>query len=145
LQFFLLDTNKIEQSPDCISAYDSDLRILVWNAACEKKYGISKEEALSQNLLHLFPHIEEDYRVRCFRRSVQEQQSFFFPNLPLLYGAGIYSQLVLPLHNDTGEVFGSLNIVREGEYRRIKKEDLVQPLYKAELAHHGLLHTTTGR
>lgn len=130
MQLSFLDADTIEQSPDCISAYDNSLAIVIWNKACEKKFGIPKAQALHQNLLHLFPHIGEDYRVQCFRKCLQQQESFFFANLPLLYNAGIYSQMILPLHNKEEGVIGILNIVREGEYLRIKKEDLVQPLYK---------------
>ena len=100
----------------------------MWNAACERHYGIPKEAAIGQNLLDLFAHIEQDYRVECFRRCLAEQQSFFFPNLPLLYGTGVYSQVIMPLHNEDREVIGVLNIVRSGEYHRIKKEDLIYPL-----------------
>jgi PAS domain-containing protein len=139
LQISSFDADKIDQSPDCISAYGEDLKILIWNKACEKKYGIPKEEALSKNLLHFFPHIEDDYRVTCFRRCYYEQQTFFFPNLPLLYSAGLYSQVILPLHNGKKEVVGTLNIVREGEYHPIKKEDLIYPLHKKEHAHSRLL------
>lgn len=129
LQLILLDAAKIEESTDCISAYDDDLKILIWNKACEQKYGISKEKALHRNLLHLFPHIEQDYRVQCLRKCGQEQESFFFSNLPLLYSTGFYSQAILPLHTSDETVIGSLNIVRDGEHERIRKEDLVQPLY----------------
>lgn len=125
---YQFDAGKLENSPDCISAYNQDLMILIWNSACEKKYGIAKQEALGRNLLHLFPHIEDDYRVRCFRKSIQQEQSFFFPNLPYLYGKGLYTQVILPLRNAEQQVIGSLNVVRDGEYRRIKKEDLLNPL-----------------
>lgn len=131
MQLSLLDADKIDQSPDCISAYDDDLTVLIWNKACEKKYGIPKEKALHHNLLHLFPHIKDDYRLECLHKSTRKAESFFFRNLPLLYGNGIYSQAILPLHNEERELIGSLNIVREGEYYRIKKEDLVRPLCKA--------------
>lgn len=134
MQRSLLDADKIEQSSDCISAYDKDLKIIIWNRACETKYGIPKEEALSRDLLGLFPHIAQDYRIGCFRRSLQNDESFFFANLPLLYTAGVYSQLILPLHNEQKEVVGSLSIVRDGEYLRIKKEDLIRPLRKKEFA-----------
>lgn len=134
MQRSLLDADKIEQSSDCISAYDRDLKIIIWNKTCEEKYGIPKEEALSQNLLRLFPHIAQDYRVDCFRKSLQEGESFFFANLPLLYTTGVYSQVILPLHNERQEVVGTLTIVRNGEYQRIKKEDLIRPLRTAEHA-----------
>lgn len=140
MQLSVLDAHKIEQSPDCISAYDAELNILIWNRACEEKFGIPKEEALSRNLLHLFPHIEEDYRVGCFRKTLHEGESFFFPNLPLLYTEGVYSQAILPLHNEQKAVVGTLNIIRNGEHHRIKKEDLVRPLRTKERAYSHVLH-----
>lgn len=115
----------------------------MWNGACEQHFGIAKKKALSQNLLHLFTHIEQDYRVECFRRCLREQQSFFFPNLPLLYGTGVYSQLIMPLHNQAREVIGVLNIVRSGECHRIKKEDLLQPL-RLQAYVPTILHSTVG-
>jgi PAS domain-containing protein len=128
LHFSLFDTHKIEQSTDCVSAYDAELRILIWNKACEEKYGIPKEKAVHQSLLHLFPHVEHDYRIACLRTCLREGQAFFFPNLPFLYGSGVYSQAIVPLHNEHHEVIGALNIVREGEYDRIHKGELLHPL-----------------
>jgi PAS domain S-box-containing protein len=128
LHLSLFDTLKIEQSTDCISAYDAELRILIWNRACEEKYGISKQDAIDHYLLQLFPHIEHDYRVACLRTCLREGQTFFFPNLPFLYGSGVYSQAIVPLHNEGREVIGTLNIVRDGEYPHIQKDHLLQPL-----------------
>lgn len=109
---------------------------MVWNRACARKYGISKEAALGHNLLELFPQIASDYRVTCFRKSAKEGQSFFFPNLPNLYSEGMYSQVILPLHNEQKRLMGTLSIVRNGEAERIRMEDLVKPLRAPEMAHH---------
>lgn len=54
--------------------------------------------------------------------------------MPLWFGNGIYSQAILPLVNEEREVIGSLNIVREGEDYRIRKEALILPLRKCPIS-----------
>jgi len=100
LSFF--DTSKIEQSPDCISACDTGLRVLIWNNACRKRYGIAKEETLQKSLLYFFPHMEHDYRVSCLKEWIEGGKTFLFPNLTLLYGPDVYPSYCTPAQRAEG-------------------------------------------
>lgn len=97
------DFAKLELSTDCISGFDRDLNITVWNDAVVKKYGIAKEDALGKNLLELFPRLENenDFRLACFRECIREKKTFFFSGMPYVYGRGIYTQLIMPVKEDS--------------------------------------------
>jgi len=50
----------IASSNDAILAIDLDMRITSWNAAAEKLYGYSQDEAIGQTVLMLVPHGREE-------------------------------------------------------------------------------------
>jgi PAS domain S-box-containing protein len=136
MQDDLFDASLIEQAPDCISGYDAALNITIWNSACEKKFGLSKEQALGKPLLTLFPEIEKDHRLQCLQKAAQEGASFFFSNLPYLFEDGFYTQAIIPLHDKNRQVFRVLNIVRDMttvSEARIKKEDLLASILKSRI------------
>ncbi|MBS1586523.1 MAG: PAS domain-containing protein [Bacteroidetes bacterium] len=89
-----LDLDVINSSEDCIAAYDKDLRVLVWNNALATKYNIPPDKAIGTGLLELFPHIKDDFRVKCLKDAIAERKTFFFPNLPYHYEEMIYTQLI---------------------------------------------------
>jgi PAS domain S-box-containing protein len=130
-----LDQNNIEHSTNCISGYDSQLNIIIWNKACEKKFSISKEDVIGKPLLTFFPFIVNDYRVQCFYKSLQEGTSFFFTNLDYHYSDGLYHQLILPLQNDQEEIVSVISIVKDIDQPQyhINKDDLLNSILYSPL------------
>jgi len=130
-----LDINKVNQSIDCISMYDQDLVIMKWNRACEKRFRIESSHAVRKNLLDLFPHIKNDYRVACLRDSVKLGKSFYFPGLPFEFSEGYYTQLIMPLKDQFDLVWGTINIIRVHSYpgEVFSRADLLNPLLKNEV------------
>lgn len=74
----LFEASLIEQSPDCISGYDAALTITLWNSACDKKFGLSKNQALEKPLLTLFPKIEKITGYSVYKRQLKRVQAFSF-------------------------------------------------------------------
>lgn len=130
MDFCTLDLNIIDRSTDCISVYDEDLNIKVWNKAVEKKYGIGAAEAIGENLFDLFPHVKDDYRVRCMKEALAVNKNFYFTGLPYVYGNGTYTQVILPFENSSDERF-VMNVVRDhSPNERILRADMLRPLFK---------------
>ncbi|MBS1587955.1 MAG: PAS domain-containing protein [Bacteroidetes bacterium] len=126
----MFDFAKIEQSNDCISGFDENLNLVIWNGAVERKYQMPKADVLGRNLLELFPQIVNDFRVTCFRESIADRKSFFFSSLPYQYDHwGIYTQLIIPAKHPLPGNIKVLSIVRDhSEHERYMRNDLLQPL-----------------
>jgi PAS domain-containing protein len=129
-----LDDDKINDSADMVSIYDTGLLIKKWNPACERQFGIPAEVAINKTLEEIFPHyqIQNDYRYTCLRDSVREGKSFYFPGLPYRYRNGLYYQTIVPLKCREGKIVGTLNVIRDHALAigKISKRDLLVPLIR---------------
>jgi PAS domain-containing protein len=122
-----IDISKVELSTDYISGYDADLKIVIWNTAVAKRYRIAKQDAIGRNLLELFPHLHDDFRVKCFKRTIHKKEEFFFPSLPYQFDKGIYTQLILPQKGNKN--FDVLSIVRNHvANERYSKTDVLKDI-----------------
>ena len=130
-----LDDEKINNSADMVSIYDTDLLIKKWNPACERQFGIPAEMAINKTLEEIFPQyrLENDYRYTCLRDSVREGKSFYFPGLPYRYQNGLYYQTIVPLKCREGKIVGTLNVIRDHSLviGKISKRDLLVPLIRS--------------
>ncbi|MBI1749318.1 MAG: PAS domain S-box protein [Acidobacteria bacterium] len=63
----------LEVSPGAVALYDAALRVIEWNAAAERLYGLSKDEAVGQPLSTVPP--EKEAELREFLRRVAGGQS----------------------------------------------------------------------
>jgi len=135
----LLDINKLNGSEDCISIYNQQLVIMKWNPACEKAFRIEASKAVRSNLLDLFPQVKNDYRITCLRDSATSGKSFFFTSMPYEFSDGFYSQLILPMRDNSRAIWGTINIIHHHQTaaERYSRSDLLNPLLKDEvlLAH----------
>ena len=129
-----LDEEKIEASDDMITMYNKDLVILRWNPACEKKFGIPANKAISKKLEDLFTDldIKKDYRYDCLYQAANQGKSFYFPDLPYRYREGNYYQAIVPVKTPEDGVIGALNVVRDSSdvIQKITKRDLLVPIIK---------------
>lgn len=105
------DTDKLESSPLCISGYNKDLDIILWNKSCEEHFQLEKSQVLGKNLLSVFPFIEDDYRVKCLHGAF-DGRSYFFRKMPYRFSKGLYTQYILPCQAEGEKVESVLNIVQ---------------------------------
>jgi PAS domain S-box-containing protein len=105
----LFDNKFIEAAPYSISAYNAGLKIILWNSACEERFGIKKETILGKDLLTVFPYMNDDYRV---------------------------NQYITPLQVTHNRVDSVVNIVHDlGQSLPLTKEQLLESLQvKRQLA-----------
>jgi PAS domain S-box-containing protein len=131
----LFDNKFIEAAPYSISAYNAGLKIILWNSACEERFGIKKETILGKDLLTVFPYMNDDYRVNCIRNAFKGK-SYFFENIPYRFHKGFYTQYITPLQVTHNRVDSVVNIVHDlGQSLPLTKEQLLESLQvKRQLA-----------
>ncbi len=110
----ILNLEKVRNAQECISAYDEQLNITLWNPAMVKRSGVAEKEALGKCFLDIFPHTRSDQRTKFLNIAMSTDQSFFFPNMIYLYLQPFtyYTQYIHPLKKH-GRVIGVINIVRD--------------------------------
>jgi PAS domain S-box-containing protein len=57
----------VEQSPIAIIEWDTDFHVIEWNAAAEKIFGYSREEALGQHASFIVPNVTRELVDKIFR------------------------------------------------------------------------------
>lgn len=49
-----------DASVNCIIAFDKDFRYVGWNARCEERYGLKRDEVLGRSVFDFYPELQED-------------------------------------------------------------------------------------
>lgn len=117
----------VEQFPDAIVFSDAAGAILVWNAAAERVFGISKREALGKNLDIIIPERFREAHWRGFERAMREGKTKYVGrSLPTRSmrqdGTPIYVELSFSIVLDKhGVAVGALASARDIT-ERFKKE-----------------------
>ena len=116
-----------ENSLDRVLITNESNTIVLWNRACEKAYGLKKEEAIGQNFFDIFPQLKTEAEMALFLRAMrgevvmQEERSS-------VSGSGYYNLHLVPLWRGKNEV-GILHILRdvtkETELRRKLQDRLL--------------------
>ncbi len=110
----ILNLDKVRNAQECVSAYDEQLNITLWNASMERRTGMTEKDALGKCFLDIFPYTRDDQRTRFLKIAMSADQSFFFPNMIYLYlqPFSYYTQYIQPLKKN-GKVIGVINIVKD--------------------------------
>ncbi|MGH8809479.1 MAG: PAS domain S-box protein, partial [Noviherbaspirillum sp.] len=58
----------VEQSPIAIIEWDSDCKVVEWNAAAERIFGYRREQAIGQHVSFIIPNASRESVERAFRR-----------------------------------------------------------------------------
>ena len=127
----------IEQSPDAVIFADSAGMIRIWNAAAERIFGFTKNDALGANLNIIIPERLRDAHWRGFERALAERTTKYAGQaLPTKAvrsdGSQIYVELTFAIVIDTkGNVLGALaharDITKRFEKERADRQNLQEP------------------
>src|SRR4051812_36861786 len=97
----------IESSLDGIVVFDKHFRLVVWNPAMEQITGISRQEALGQSALELFPFLKKIEAEKHFA-AVLAGESVVADRLPYRFAAtgrrGFAQAHYSPLRDERGAV-----------------------------------------
>jgi len=127
----------IEQSPDAVIFADSAGMIRIWNAAAERIFGFTKNDALGANLNIIIPERLRDAHWRGFERALAERTTKYAGQaLPTKAvrsdGSQIYVELTFAIVIDAkGDVLGALaharDITKRFEKERADRQNLQEP------------------
>lgn len=112
---------------DRVLAIDTSWRIIAWNKTTADITGISKESAMNQLLLDLFPQLSKDRETMNAIVQAFNGWKSFLPVQRNTYNRHHHENHFLPLKNDDGVVLGVMNIMHDVSHR-IKAEQQLQRL-----------------
>jgi PAS domain S-box-containing protein len=116
-----LSEKVIECSLDGIVVFDREGRVLVWNPAMERISGLSRSNAVGQNVLELLPFLNEISADRHFE-AVLAGQSGVINRLPYSFSAsgrdGFAEARYSPVRDTGGSVIGGMTIIRDISARK---------------------------
>lgn len=116
----------VEYSDDAIIGKTLDGTILSWNAAAEKMYGLTAEEAIGQSILIVVPPDRQDEITDILDRIAKGEPVEHYETKRLdKNGQQIYvSVTVSPVKNQDGEIVGASTVARDMTDRKHAEEAL---------------------
>lgn len=94
-----------------VNVFDPEHRILFWNKQCETFFGINEQKALGKMLEDVIPSTRSNSKMIRLEEALSGKDVYVaddkFDNCDCYY-----SQLVLPLKNESGKVIAAVNIVK---------------------------------
>lgn len=116
----------INSTRDGILAYDNDFNYTIWNPIMEKMSGLSREEAIGNNMFEMFPFLEETGEDQYLRAALEGEAQI---NRDRIYKAprtgkeGFFDAYYLPIYATGGEIIGGLNIINDVTERKELEEE----------------------
>ncbi|AFM27703.1 PAS domain S-box protein [Desulfomonile tiedjei] len=116
----------VEYSDDAIIGKTLNGTILSWNAAAEKMYGFSAEQAIGQSILVVVPPDRQDEIPKILERIKRGETVEHYETKRMdKYGDEIYvSVTVSPIKNASGEIVGASTVARDISDRKRAEEAL---------------------
>lgn len=106
-----------ENSIDRVMAINTDWNIIAWNRTTETVTGIKKSTVMNKPLLNVFPAVAADEEwLQALNRSF-DGLTTFLPSRPGSANRHYYENHFIPLKNDDGEVFGTMNVMHDVAHR----------------------------
>lgn len=106
----------MSSSFDGVFAVDGERNVILWNAAMERIFGLTRSEAMGRSLRDLLPFYEETGEARALvaamggRAIATREQKFYLPHSGR---EGWMEAHYAPLRDPDGEMLGVLCVVRE--------------------------------
>ena len=116
----------VESSFDVITAFDDQMRYILWNPAAEKVMGIGKKDALGKKIDEVFP-FDKATEIFAHARAVLQGQSVMstgkdFVN-PKTGETVAYEARYLPIRNASGLIRGGLCISKDiSSYEKLERK-----------------------
>jgi PAS domain S-box-containing protein len=118
----------ISSATEGITAYDRELKYLVWNRFMEELSGLTADKVLGKHAKDLFPHLVEHGVYSLLKRAVMGE-TVASPDVPYYVPqtgrSGWVSGKYGPLRNASGEIIGAIGLVRDVTERK-KVEELLK-------------------
>jgi len=120
----------VDSSDDATIGKTLDGTILTWNAAAEKMYGFTAEEAIGQSILILVPPDRHDEIPRILSKIQDGQRIDHYETLRMdRDGNNIHvSVTVSPIKSSSGEIVGASSIIRNISSRKRAEREFGEAL-----------------
>ena len=100
-----------ENIADRVMITDANHTILLWNAACEKAYGVRKNEVVGENFFDVFSHLKTEEEMSAFHRVLRGERVVQTEKFSQI-GNGYYNIHLIPLYT-AHDVTGILHVVHD--------------------------------
>ncbi len=128
----------INDAREGITAYDRELRYILWNKFMENRTGIPAAEVLGNRGVEMFPFLKETGADRLQERALSgetvESSDFFF-HIPQSGKEGWARVIYSPLYDTDGTILGVISIVQDITARKVMEQALqntVEELMESE-------------
>jgi len=118
----------IDATIDRVLAIDTTWKVIAWNKTTADVTGISKQAAMNQLLLDLFPQLSKDRETLNAIVQAFNGWKSFLPVQRNTFNRHHHENHFLPLKNEDGVVLGVMNIMHDVSHR-IKAEQQLQYLH----------------
>lgn len=114
----------IDSSVDRIMAFDRELKIMVWNKACEQLSKISRDKILGKHLLEQFPKMKENKKLLEGIHKTLDGNTVYLPSEDGIYNDGYFDVHFIPIRNEHDQVYSVLSIIRDISERIASQKSL---------------------
>ena len=103
----------IDNNIDRLLVLDREFKIISWNKRCEENYHFTRDQAIGQPFVELFPRIKEDAELmHAIEQAMQGVTRHITPRKEIYNH--IYSEIFcIPLKNEEGEVYAVLILLHD--------------------------------
>jgi PAS domain S-box-containing protein len=102
----------LDNCPEMIMVYDTDMHVRAWNKKSEEHNKIKKEEIIGKQWFDFFPQYNNDKWINELKQSFSGK-TLYYPKIEFLNKEGYGEAFVIPLQNAAKEVTGVLSITRD--------------------------------
>lgn len=133
-----LSHHVLAQIADALIFADREGKIRIWNAAAEALFGIPASAAIGQSLDLIIPERLRAAHWEGFHRAIATRQTRLagkavITRATTAAGASIYVEMSFALvHDENGEVLGSVSLARDATERRQRERTLQQRMSALE-------------
>ena len=93
-----------DASVDCIIAFDKDFRYVSWNARCEERYGLKRDEVLGRSLFDFYPDLQKDPVVMNAVQKAMQGEKVHLEFHREINSNRISERFFIPVKDDLGKV-----------------------------------------
>jgi PAS domain S-box-containing protein len=93
-----------DASVNCIIAFDKDFRYVGWNARCEERYGLTRDDILGRSVFDFYPELQEDPRVMNAMQKALQGEKVHLEFHRELNSNRISERFFIPVKDDMGKV-----------------------------------------
>ena len=114
----------IDASPDQITVFDKEKRIIAWNRKCEEAVGVKREDAIGKTISEIFPLVDGDAEFTDAQERAIGGEQVYLPQKKGFFTKGHSEWFYIPLQDERGETYAVLNVIHDVSDAVSQKKEL---------------------